>query len=236
MLLQTQNLSKSFGGLEAVKNVSFSLEQGQVHAIIGPNGAGKTTFVSLLSGRVQPTEGTVVFADSDITNLAAWQRVRRGIAYTFQITSIYPALSVFDNVAIAAQPGAQKSDSQEIRKIAHSCLDKVGLADLENAKAGELAYGHQRLLEIAMGLALNPKLLILDEPTQGLSDAEIAEFIELIATLRKRMTILIIEHNMPVVMAIADQITVLDQGQILDHGSVEKIQNSAAVQEAYLGG
>ncbi len=246
-LLETKHLSKTFGGLNAVQDISFALQEGQVHAIIGPNGAGKTTFVSLLSGRIQPTAGEVWFDGELINEKPAWQRVRLGIAYTFQITSIYPELSVFENVAIAAQlKGKIKSrdtaldnsgnPDRSVQRCVLECLEKVGLDMDSSLKSGELAYGHQRLLEIAMGLALSPKLLILDEPTQGLSDLEITEFIELVGKLRDVMTILIIEHNMPLVMSIADRITVLDQGTILAQGSASQIQNSTAVQQAYLGG
>jgi branched-chain amino acid transport system ATP-binding protein len=224
-LLETSGLSKTFGGLQAVRNVNFSIRTGEVRAIIGPNGAGKTTFVSLLSGRIMPTSGNVCFRDRDITSLLAWQRVRRGIAYTFQITSIYPTLSVYENVAIAAQVQSSRlKNSGEgcnttIDKIVNHCLTEVGLTRYLAIKAGELSYGHQRLLEISMGLAVKPLLLILDEPTQGLSDSEIEEFSRLVAVMRQETTLLIIEHNMAVVMSLADRITVLDQGTELATGT-----------------
>ena len=219
-LLETTGLTRSFGGLTAVRDVDFRLEKGEVRAGIGPNGAGKTTFVSLISGRIAPSAGRVLFEGEDVTALPAFRRVRRGIAYTFQITSIYANLSAEENVALAAhQPGRGGS-------IAH--LERVGLA-------GTLSYGHQRLLEVAMGLALQPKLLILDEPTQGLSDAEIEGFIGLVRDVARDATVLLIEHNMPVVMALAHRITVLDRGSILAEGSPAEIRANPAVQSAYLG-
>ena len=226
-LLETRGLSRAFGGLKAVTDVDFRLEKGEVRAIIGPNGAGKTTFVSLISGRVTPSSGQILFEGEDVTELPAFRRVRRGIAYTFQITSIYANLSAEENVALAAhRPG---------RRGAQEFLARVGLADRASQVAGTLSYGHQRLLEVAMGLALKPKLLILDEPTQGLSDAEIDGFAQLVREVAKEETVLLIEHNMPVVMDLAHRITVLDRGSILAEGSPEEIRANMAVQNAYLG-
>ena len=227
MLLETRNLSRNFGGLTAVADVDFKLEAGEIRAVIGPNGAGKTTFVSLISGRLAPSSGSIFFEGLDITNLPAFKRVRRGIAYTFQITSIYANLSAAENVALAAH---QRGASDLL-----GYLERVGLADRASQIAGTLSYGHQRLLEVAMGLALHPKLLILDEPTQGLSDAEIANFIELVRMLSKQATVLLIEHNMPVVMNLAHRITVMDRGMILAEGTPEDIRANPAVQSAYLG-
>lgn len=226
-LLETRGLSRSFGGLKAVTDVSFALDKGEVRAVIGPNGAGKTTFVSLISGRIAPSAGTILFEGEDVTPLPAFRRVQKGIAYTFQITSIYQNLSVAENVALAAhQPGGAARLEP---------LERVGLADRASQVAGTLAYGHQRLLEVAMGLALRPKLLILDEPTQGLSDAEIDNFIGLVREVAKDATVLLIEHNMPLVMELAHRITVLDRGAILAEGTPEQIHANAAVQAAYLG-
>ena len=227
VLLETRNLSRSFGGLKAVAEVDFRLEAGEIRAVIGPHCAGKTTFVSLISGRVVASSGSIFFEGLDITNLPAFKRVRRGIAYTFQITSIYANLSAAENVALAAH---QRGASDLL-----GYLERVGLADRASQIAGTLSYGHQRLLEVAMGLALHPKLLILDEPTQGLSDAEIANFIELVRMLSKQATVLLIEHNMPVVMNLAHRITVMDRGMILAEGTPEDIRANSAVQSAYLG-
>ena len=232
--LKTRGLSRSFGGLQAVKNVDFSLHQGEIRAIIGPNGAGKTTFVSLLSGRVPASSGSVYFCGDDISNLSVHQRVRQGIAYTFQITSIFANLSVFENVATAAQNRFGEG-SGDVTTYAEEALDKVNLRQMADRRASDLAYGHQRLLEVAMGLALNPRLLIFDEPTQGLSDGEIEEFCQLVRDVNQSTTVLLIEHNMQVVMSLARRITVFDQGQILAEGDPDEIQNDTAVQGAYLG-
>jgi branched-chain amino acid transport system ATP-binding protein len=226
-LLETRNLSRSFGGLQAVSDVNFRLEAGEIRAVIGPNGAGKTTFVSLISGRIAPSGGVILFEGEDVTALPAFRRVKRGIAYTFQITSIYANLTAGENVALAAHA----PDSPASR----DCLARVGLADRAGQIAGTLSYGHQRLLEVAMGLALRPKLLILDEPTQGLSDGEIEGFITLVRDVAKEATVMLIEHNMPVVMELAHRITVLDRGRILAEGHPADIRASVAVQNAYLG-
>ena len=226
-LLETKALSRNFGGLKAVSGVDFSLQAGEVRAVIGPNGAGKTTFASLITGRVAPSSGSIVFAGEDITSLPAFRRVRRGIAYTFQITSIYGKLSAAENVALAAHRAGSGNAAEY--------LDRVGLAGRAAQTAGTLAYGHQRLLEVAMGLALDPRLLILDEPTQGLSDAEIANFVALVRTLSNEATVLLIEHNMAVVMELAHRITVLDRGMVLAEGSPADIRANPDVQAAYLG-
>ncbi len=232
-LLKTGNLCKYFGGLKAVDGVDFELQAGEVRAIIGPNGAGKTTFVSLLCGRLEVTSGQIEFERTDITRLPAYQRVRRGIAYTFQITSIYPQLPVYENIAIAAQNSRQ--DNQAIEHRVRTIMERVGLSGFSHVDAGLLAYGHQRVLEVAMGLALSPKLLILDEPTQGLSDGEIAEFCRLVEEISRHTTILIIEHNMQVVMSLAQRITVFNQGQVLAEGTPQEIKHNPSVQAAYLG-
>jgi branched-chain amino acid transport system ATP-binding protein len=265
-LLSTAGLSRHFGGLRAVDNVNFELAEGEVRAIIGPNGAGKSTFVGLICGRIAPTAGRIVFEGRDITDLPAHRRVGLGIAYTFQITSIFGNLSVFDNVALAVQRGMRRvgvrplasgngvrppvptsrrgaepmearglTSSSEMERRVGAALDRVGLAEGRDAKASTLPYGHQRLLEVAMGLALAPKLLILDEPTQGLSDAEIAGFCDLTRAIARQATVLLIEHNMDVVMELAGRITVMNNGAILSEGTPAEIRADAAVQRAYLG-
>ncbi len=262
-LLSTKGLSRHFGGLRAVDDVSFDLARGEVRAVIGPNGAGKSTFVGLICGRIAPTAGRIVFEGRDITDLPAHRRVGRGIAYTFQITSIYGNLSVYDNVALAAQSaiangvrplastaatlnetsGARgltpssgaRGQTPSLDRRVGDALDRVSLSDRRDAKASTLAYGHQRLLEVAMGLALAPKLLILDEPTQGLSDAEIAGFCDLIRAIASDATVLLIEHNMDVVMQLAGRITVMNNGAILAEGTPAEIRADEAVQRAYLG-
>lgn len=240
-LLEAHGLTRHFDGLKAVDGVDFALRRGEIRAIIGPNGAGKSTFVGLLSGRITPSAGRIAFEGRDITGLPAHRRVRLGIAYTFQITNIYPALTALENVAIAAQSRLRPqllragASEAEILQAAREALARAGLADRAQEPAGALAYGHQRLLEVAMGLALRPKLLILDEPTQGLSEAEIANFIALVRRVAEGATVLLIEHNMDVVMALASRITVLERGRLLAEGSPAEIVANAAVQSAYLG-
>jgi branched-chain amino acid transport system ATP-binding protein len=238
-LLVTRGLTRRFGGLTAVDHVDFALPAGEIRAVIGPNGAGKTTFVSLVCGRIPPSEGQILFDGDDITALPAHERVRRGIAYTFQITSIFPNLSVFDNVALSVQrtliDAGGGVPARALQAGVVEALSRVHLADRLDMPAGKLAYGHQRLLEVAMGLALQPRLLILDEPTQGLSDAEIESFIALVKEIAQRATVLLIEHNMPVVMALADRITVMSNGAVLAEGTPDAIRADAAVQQAYLG-
>ncbi|MBA3910232.1 MAG: ABC transporter ATP-binding protein [Rhodobacter sp.] len=230
-LIETKGLTLHFGGLRAVDGVDFSLRPGEIHALIGPNGAGKTTFVSLLSGRRLPQSGSIRLAGEDITRLPAHARVRKGIAYTFQITSIFPRLSVFDNVALAVQSRGARGVTVKTR----AALARVGLEGLEGQEAQTLSYGHQRLLELAMGLALAPRLLILDEPTQGLAASEIEGFKALVRSLVPQTTVLLIEHNMDLVMDLATRITVLNFGRILATGSPAEIRADKAVQEAYLG-
>lgn len=232
-LLQGRGLTRHFGGLRAVDGVDFDLEAGTIHALIGPNGAGKTTFVSLLSGRIPVQSGTIALAGEDITRLPAHDRVRRGLAYTFQITSVFPGLSVFDNVALAVQGGTRPD--RALAQAVPQALARVGMAGMQRETAGTLSYGHQRLLEVAMGLALAPRVLILDEPTQGLAAGEIAGFKALVRGLVPEVAVLLIEHNMEVVMDLAQWITVLNFGQVLARGTPDEIRANPAVQEAYLG-
>ena len=231
LILEARGLTRHFGGLKAVDRVDFDLAAGEIHALIGPNGAGKTTFVSLLSGRIEAGAGRILFEGRDITRLPAHARVRRGIAYTFQITQIYAALSAYDNVALAAQ----SHGSHPLKPAAMEALDRVGLTDRAGQIAGTLSYGHQRLLEVAMGLALKPRLLILDEPTQGLSQGEIEVFNGIVQSVVPAATVLLIEHNMDVVMELAQRITVLNFGEVLATGTPAEIRANPAVQAAYLG-
>lgn len=227
MLLETKGLTRIYGGLTAVNDVSFALPQGEVHALIGPNGAGKSTFVGMVSGRIPASSGEVWFDGTNVTDLPAHKRIQAGMAYTFQITAVYARLSLADNVALALKTRK--------RAALLAALDRVGLADRADQITGDLSYGHQRLLEIAMGVAQAPRLLILDEPTQGLAESEIEGFNALIKGLAGETTILLIEHNMNVVMALAERITVLETGEILASGTPDEIHNNKAVQDAYLG-
>lgn len=229
-LLKSRGLVRHFGGIRAVDGVDLTLAAGEIRGLIGPNGAGKSTLVGLISGRIAAEAGVIRLGGDDITRLPAEARVRRGIAYTFQVTSIYPRLSVFDNVALAVQ-----RRGGPLREGVQAALDRVGLGALSGEVAGELSYGHQRLLEVAMGLALRPRLLILDEPTQGLAASEIAGFAALVRQVAAEAAVLLIEHNTELVLSLADRVTVLDAGRVLAEGTPAEIRADAAVQAAYLG-
>lgn len=233
-ILETKGLSKSYGGVHANSDVDFQLPRGQVTALIGPNGAGKSTFVGMVSGRIEATQGQVLFEGRDISHLPAHKRIQLGLAYSFQITSIFAGLSVGENVALAARR-LLAGQPEALAKRVGSVLERVGLSDRAEQIAGDLSYGHQRILEIAMGLAQEPKIFILDEPTQGLAESEVDDFIALVRALAGETTILLIEHNMRVVMETADRIAVLDQGRMLAEGTPEDIRANADVQAAYLG-
>ncbi len=230
-MIELRNLSKVFRlrGREKVvcNNLNVVFPSKTSVALLGRNGAGKSTLLKIISGTMDPTSGEVISEGRDVTALPAHQRIRAGMAYTFQITSIYARLSLFENIALAM--GNRNHDA------AQKALARVGLDDRADQIAGDLSYGHQRLLEIAMGVAQAPRLLILDEPTQGLAESEIEGFNAIINSLRGQTTILLIEHNMNVVMALADAITVLDQGAVLATGAPDAIRADAAVQAAYLG-
>lgn len=232
-LLSVRGLTKAYDGVEAVRGVSLAIEAGEVRALIGPNGAGKTTLVGMISGRITPDAGRISFAGQDITRLAAHRRTRLGMGYTFQITSVFARLAVHENVALAAR---RHMAAAKVQGAVEAALAQVGLAGQGAVLAGDLSYGHQRLLEIAMGLVQGPSLLILDEPTQGLSEGEVALFIALVRGLAGTMTILLIEHNMDVVMALADRVTVLSTGEVLFEGTPDEVRADARVQAAYLGG
>ena len=202
--------------------------RGLLIILSSPSGAGKSTFVGMLCGRIEATRGTVTFDGADISRLPAHKRIALGIAYTFQITSVFAGLSVHENIALAARrAGGDRAKVDEV-------LNRVALADRADQTAGDLSYGHQRILEIGMGLAQSPRLFILDEPTQGLAESEVAEFKSLITGL-KDTTILLIEHNMSVVMETAEYITVLNHGTVLAEGTPGEIRANSHVQAAYLG-
>ncbi len=241
-LLQTENLSKHFGGLLAVDSVSLELPRGEIHAIIGPNGAGKTTLVNLISGHLLPDTGSILFNGHNITRHKSYTRATNGIVYTFQVTSIFKNLSCYENVALAAQRRAIHTllhrlavPEKVIARRVEKALSQIGLQDVSNRQADELPYGHQRLLEVAMSLALEPKLLILDEPTQGLAQSEINELAEHIKALVNETTILLIEHNMPFVLDLAERVTVMDNGKIIAQNTPTEIECNPQVQKAYLG-
>jgi len=244
-LMQVENVSKHFGSLVAVDDVSMSIEPGELLAVIGPNGAGKTTFFNLISGFLIPTSGRVVFDGEDITGLLPARRVWRGIVRTFQITEIFPELSARDNLRIAVEialglrlkPWLRRSDEKKIESQIADLLNKGGLTAMADRLAGELAHGHQRATEIMMALALGPRLLLLDEPTAGMGDAETSEMTRLIRELHadQKLAIILIEHDMQVVFGLADRIIVLAEGALLAEGTPEQIAENEAVQAAYLG-
>ena len=245
-LLETRGLGRTFGALQAVAGVSLALEPGEVRAVIGPNGAGKTTLFHLISGLLAPTAGNVLFRGEDVTALPAPARCRRGISRTFQITSIFPELSVLENVRMAVQlrgggnfrllGGRATLEMSEQR--ARVSLDALGLLDRASEQATTLPHGDQRLLEIAMAVAQEPVLLLLDEPTQGLSPEDTVATVAVIRQIAQRqgLTILLVEHDMDVVFDLADRISVLHFGQLIADGTPDQIRANAEVQRAYLGG
>ena len=245
-ILEARALSRSFGALRAVADVELSVEPGELRAIIGPNGAGKTSFFHLLSGVLRPTAGQVFFRGEEITALSAPARCRRGISRTFQITSIFPELSVLENVRMAIQLKARGSFRllggralvAATESEARASLEFLGLAGRADLPAETLPHGDQRLLEIAMALAQRPALLLVDEPTQGLSPEDTAATVAVIRQIAKEraLTILLVEHDMDVVFNLADRISVLHFGQVIAEGSPAEIRANPEVQTAYLGG
>ena len=240
--LSTNGLTRQYGGLTAVDNVDFNLCQDRIHAIIGPNGAGKTTLVNLICGRVKPSSGNIIYKGKDITSLSSEKRVQSGIVYTFQVTSIFSNLSCYENVAISVQRSLKALQGKwimvsedVIQEQVSENLDRVGLKGKEYHTAGTLPYGHQKLLEVAMSLSASPELLILDEPTQGLAQAEIENLITLIRDISKSVNVLLIEHNMDVVFSLAEYVTVMDSGTIMAEGTPLEIENNRGVQDLYLG-
>jgi branched-chain amino acid transport system ATP-binding protein len=244
-LLEVRQVSKNFGSLAAVRNVSLAVENGELRAVIGPNGAGKTTFFNLISGFFPPTAGSIVFDGVDITSMPVHRRVTLGMARTFQITEIFPELSVTENVRISAEaaagyrlrPWLSRAEATALRTRVDEVLGLAGLAAKADRLVGELAHGDQRAAEIAMALALRPRLLLLDEPTAGMGDQETYELTQLVRRLHRHgnLTIVLIEHDMRVVFHLADRITVLDQGRLLAEGTPKEIAANDAVQAAYLG-
>jgi branched-chain amino acid transport system ATP-binding protein len=232
-ILETRGLTKAYAGVIANEDVDFDLPRGKITALIGPNGAGKSTFVGMVSGRIPATRGDVLFEGQSINALPAHKRIQLGIAYTFQITSVFAGLTCFENVALAARRLTR--DEASLHQRVDAVLDRVGLQDRASQLASDLSYGHQRLLEIAMGLVQEPRLFILDEPTQGLAESEVQAFMDLMRELAGETTILLIEHNMNVVMEVADHIVVLNHGQVLAKGSPADIRADHHVQAAYLG-
>jgi branched-chain amino acid transport system ATP-binding protein len=244
-VLEVRGVSKSFGSLAAVRDLSLTVRKGELRAIIGPNGAGKTTLFNLISGFYPPSAGTLSFDGRDITALPAYRRATLGMARTFQVTEIFPELTVLENVRVGTEvaagyrlrPWLSRAAAADIFRRVEETLALTGLAAKADRLVGELAHGDQRATEIAMALALRPHLLLLDEPTAGMGDQETYEITQLIRRLHgeRNYTIVLIEHDMRVVFHLADRITVLDQGRLLAEGNPEEIAGNAAVQAAYLG-
>jgi branched-chain amino acid transport system ATP-binding protein len=245
-VLETRGLGRSFGALLAVSDVSLTIAPGELRAIIGPNGAGKTTLFHLISGFIAPTTGRIVLRGEDVTALGGPARCRRGVSRTFQITSIFPELTVLENARIAVQLKAGgnfrllggRALLQASERRARQSLETLGLADRAAELAATLPHGDQRLLEIAMALAQDPELLLLDEPTQGLSPEDTAATVEVIRRIarERKLTILLVEHDMDVVFGLADRVSVLHFGQLIADGTPDEIRRHADVQQAYLGG
>lgn len=241
--LQTRNLIKKFGGFVATNDVSLNVEAGARHALIGPNGAGKTTLINLLTGFLEPTSGQVILKGDDVTHLGQYQRVKRGLARTFQINRLFADLTVLESVTLAVNErlglGARfwkpVGAYAEAVDAAASLLDTLRLLDVAHKKTRSLAYGKQRLIEIALALAAKPQMLLLDEPAAGVPTTESRELFESIAALPREVTILLIEHDMDLVFRFADQISVLVSGALLTQGTPEVIANDPKVKEVYLG-
>ena len=246
LILEAHNLRKQFGALVAVDDVSLKVRRNSLHAIIGPNGAGKTTLFNLLSGTLKPTAGQVIFAGRDITRLPVHRTIHLGIGRSFQITNIFPSLTVFENIRLAAQ--ALGNDNLKFwRSAAHferyeartwEVIDQVGLHERAHAPARTLPHGDQRKLELGVILAPDPEVLMLDEPTAGMASEQVPELIALIQGIQKAggKTIMLVEHNMNVVMNVSDAITVMHMGRVLAEGTPAEIAKDKEVQTAYLGG
>jgi branched-chain amino acid transport system ATP-binding protein len=242
-LLEARGLRKAFGALAATDGVDLEVREGETHAIIGPNGAGKTTLISQLSGRLRPDEGRILFAGEDITPLAEPARSKKGLARSFQVTSIYREFSTLDNVALAVQAHAGHSfrfwrdarAERELREPARAVLEEVGLAERAGVAAANLAHGEQRQLEIAMALATRPRLLLLDEPVAGMGIEESQRMVKFLGTLKGRRTMILVEHDMDAVFTLADRISVLVYGRIIASGRPEEIRANPEVRAAYLG-
>ena len=242
-ILRTINLTKNFGGLTAIQDVNFAVEEGDLQAIIGPNGAGKSTFFKLITGEIKPNKGQIIFLNSGITHLSQTAISRLGIAVAYQITNIFPMLTVFENVRVAAQSRktpfnlwSKAISHKEFLEQGLHILEQINLLDFKDEIAANLSHGHQKGLEIGIALATRPKLLLLDEPTAGLSPTETREAIELIKKIAQDLTIILVEHKMKVVMEVSDKITVLHYGKLLAQGTPDEIRNNEEVRRVYLGG
>lgn len=237
------SVSRSFGGVRAVSEVSFSIEEGERHLIIGPNGAGKTTLFNVLSGAIPSSSGRIYMSGRDITSLPANERALLGIGRTFQITNLFSELSVVENVLIALQPAEAAMLSMLKRMMgnralvheAHALLEQWGLSDIAGQTASLISYGQKRQVDLILAMARRPSILLLDEPTAGLSAAEVVRATAMIGALPNEMTVMMIEHDMDVAFGLADRITVMNQGKVIAQGDVETVRNLPEVTAIYLG-
>ncbi|WP_425404402.1 ABC transporter ATP-binding protein [Hwanghaeella sp.] len=243
-ILETDSLSKAFGGFRAVDNVSLKVRENTIHAVIGPNGAGKTTLFNLLTKFLQPTSGRITFKGRDITGMASADIARLGVVRSFQISAVFDGLTAFENVRVALARPLGKSfhfwrsirSLSSLEKEADALLDAVGLSDFAETRAADLPYGRKRALEIATTLALEPELLLLDEPMAGLGTEDIDGIAALIRSVAKDRTVVMVEHNLSVVADLSDRITVLQRGQVLAEGDYASVSQDQRVIDAYLGG
>jgi len=242
-LLHIEDLTKRFGGVVASDRISLAVAAGELHAIIGPNGAGKTTLIGELTGEISPNTGRIRFDGCDITALPTYRRSALGLARSFQITSLFSDFTALDNVALAVQAHAGHSfrfwrdarSESALREPARAALDRVGLAGRANVTVSKLSHGEHRQLEIAMALATGPRMLLLDEPMAGMGPEESARMVAMLLELKRELTILLIEHDMEAVFALADRITVLVYGRVIATGAPEAVRANAEVRQAYLG-
>ena len=242
-LLYVDSLTKSFGGLVALDQTSLSVQSGEIHALIGPNGAGKTTLIHHISGAMHADAGRIVFDGHDVTQLPLHQRARQGLVRSYQITSVFPHLSVQDNLALAILAtqrsgfGFWRNASRDRARFsqADAMAERIGLSDHRMRAAGALSHGAQRQLEVGLVLCTNPKLMLLDEPMAGMGPDESQRMVELLKSLRGSITIVLVEHDMDAVFRLADTISVLVSGRVVVSGNAEQIKNDVAVQHAYLG-
>ena len=243
-LLETANIEKHFGGLRANQDISIKIEEGAITSIIGPNGAGKTTLFNIMTGLYEPDSGRILFQEQDITGWPIHKIVELGIARSFQVLNIFNEISPFENIRLAVQSRKKRGFQflrstkyfDDINQETETVLAEIGLASVKNIPTKELPYGNKRILEIGIALASQPKLLLMDEPTSGLPSSETERIKEFIKKISERLTVVVIEHDMNVVLTISDNITVLHQGRVIAQGSPEEIKADNQVQEAYLGG
>jgi branched-chain amino acid transport system ATP-binding protein len=242
-LLEIRDVDKDFSGLQVLLGINLKIEKGDRHAIIGPNGAGKSTLFNLITGKYKPSKGRIVFKGKEITGLPPFKVTRLGLARSFQITNIFPNMTVYENIrnSIISKNGMRFSmfsllrHMDRVRDETNALLENLGLLEFSDAHAGELAYGHQRALEVGLALATDPELLLLDEPTAGMTTEETRETVRLIGSVTEGKTLVIIEHDMDVVFSISDHVTVLHYGEILATGTPEEIRENEEVKTAYLG-